>query len=124
MSAFVLKREYALQLPTSYVDVDRDEMEYIDGGDFSYRDAGMFVLGLMAAAVGSMVKTGVSNSWIASVITKAVAGWVTSAIDTATLAIMYIPSWVAKTVAFAVLGGALSYGAYQLYQYGKAKGKW
>lgn len=32
MSAFVLKREYALQLPTSYVDVDRDEMEYVDGG--------------------------------------------------------------------------------------------
>lgn len=32
MSAFVLKREYALQLPSSYLDVDRDEMEYVDGG--------------------------------------------------------------------------------------------
>ncbi|MGF0110758.1 MULTISPECIES: hypothetical protein [unclassified Clostridium] len=32
MSTFVLKREYALQLPNSYVDVDRDEMEYVDGG--------------------------------------------------------------------------------------------
>jgi outer membrane lipoprotein SlyB len=32
MSTFVLKREYALQMPTNYVDVDRDEMEYVDGG--------------------------------------------------------------------------------------------
>lgn len=32
MSAFVLKKEYSLQLPSSYVDIDREEMEYIDGG--------------------------------------------------------------------------------------------
>jgi hypothetical protein len=31
MSAFVLNRNYELQLPNSYVDVDREEMEYIDG---------------------------------------------------------------------------------------------
>ena len=32
MSAFVLNRNYQLQLPNSYVDVDREEMEYVDGG--------------------------------------------------------------------------------------------
>lgn len=32
MSTFVLKREYTLQMPTSYVDIDREEMEYVDGG--------------------------------------------------------------------------------------------
>lgn len=32
MSTFVLKKEYELQLPSSYVDIDREEMEYIDGG--------------------------------------------------------------------------------------------
>lgn len=32
MSTFVLKKEYSLQLPSSYVDIDREEMEYIDGG--------------------------------------------------------------------------------------------
>lgn len=32
MSTFVLNRGYELQLPTIYVDVDRDEMEYVDGG--------------------------------------------------------------------------------------------
>lgn len=35
MSIFVLKREYALQLPNSYVEIDRDEMEYVDGGGVS-----------------------------------------------------------------------------------------
>ena len=32
MSAIALNRNYELQLPNSYVDVDRDEMEYVDGG--------------------------------------------------------------------------------------------
>ncbi|NLL31618.1 MAG: hypothetical protein GX258_11440 [Clostridiales bacterium] len=32
MSAFVLNREYELQLPDNYVDIDIVEMEYVDGG--------------------------------------------------------------------------------------------
>lgn len=32
MSAFVLNRNYELQLPNIFVDVDRNEMEYVDGG--------------------------------------------------------------------------------------------
>lgn len=32
MSSFVLNRNYALQLPNSFVEVDREEMEYVDGG--------------------------------------------------------------------------------------------
>ncbi|VYU29763.1 Uncharacterised protein [Clostridium tertium] len=32
MSIFVLKRGYALQLPNSYVEIDCDEMEYVDDG--------------------------------------------------------------------------------------------
>ena len=32
MSAFVLNKKYELALPTSYVDVDNEEMEYVDGG--------------------------------------------------------------------------------------------
>ncbi len=35
MSTFVLKRNYGLELPRSYVEVDRDEMEYVDGGGYS-----------------------------------------------------------------------------------------
>lgn len=29
---WLIKKEYELQLPSSYVDIDREEMEYIDGG--------------------------------------------------------------------------------------------
>ena len=36
MSTFVLKREFALQMPSNYVDVDRDEMEYVDGKNDGY----------------------------------------------------------------------------------------
>ncbi len=32
MSAFVLNRNYELQLPSSFVDIDCEEMEYVDGG--------------------------------------------------------------------------------------------
>lgn len=32
MSTFVLKKEYALQLPNNYVEINKDEMEYVDGG--------------------------------------------------------------------------------------------
>ncbi|WP_286910337.1 hypothetical protein [Clostridium sp. UBA1652] len=32
MNTYVLRREYALQMPKSYVDIDMDEMEYVDGG--------------------------------------------------------------------------------------------
>ncbi|TDT57223.1 hypothetical protein [Fonticella tunisiensis] len=32
MGAFALQRKYELQLPSSFVDIDRDEMEYVDGG--------------------------------------------------------------------------------------------
>jgi len=42
----------ALQMPCSYVDVDRDEMEYIDGGWFIPRFAAIAVLDTLAAAIG------------------------------------------------------------------------
>lgn len=32
MSTLALNRSYELQMPSSFVDVDRDEMEYVDGG--------------------------------------------------------------------------------------------
>lgn len=36
MSTFVLKRNYELELPTSFSEVDRAEMEYVDGGAILY----------------------------------------------------------------------------------------
>ncbi|CAM2077110.1 MAG: hypothetical protein NSGCLCUN01_01298 [uncultured Clostridium sp.] len=52
MSTFVLKREYALAMPTSYIDIDRDEMEYVDGGAFVYRWAVTMTLDVIAMAFG------------------------------------------------------------------------
>jgi hypothetical protein len=38
MSSFVLNRNYSLQLPSIFVGIDREEMEYVDGGgDFTQR---------------------------------------------------------------------------------------
>lgn len=61
MSAFVLRREYALQLPNSYVDIDRDEMEYVDGGWSGYVAA--------RNAWGYISKTGTSRALAYSGIT-------------------------------------------------------
>lgn len=43
MSTFVLRREYDLQLPNNYVEIDRDEMEYVDGGAISVWTAGWWI---------------------------------------------------------------------------------
>lgn len=32
MSTLALKREYKLVMPSNYIDIDRNEMEYVDGG--------------------------------------------------------------------------------------------
>ncbi|MDY2632284.1 class IIb bacteriocin, lactobin A/cerein 7B family [Clostridium sp.] len=54
MSTFVLKREYALQLPNNYVEIDRDEMEYVDGGEITIAAAIAMIGGLIAAGYGTI----------------------------------------------------------------------
>lgn len=51
MSMFVLKREYELQLPNNYIEIDRDEMEYIDGG----LDWKTYVAGVATGVVGNIL---------------------------------------------------------------------
>lgn len=53
MSTFVLKKEYALQLPSSYVDIDREEMEYIDGGATYSGAKGWAAAAMVAIGYGS-----------------------------------------------------------------------
>lgn len=50
MSSFVLERKYALQLPNSFVDIDSEEMEYIDGG-ITWEQKAIIVAGVTVAAV-------------------------------------------------------------------------
>ncbi len=64
MSTFVLKREYALQLPNSYVEIDRDEMEYVDGGyliDFNKQWLGWFVDGALVVFGGAALVGGIAT---------------------------------------------------------------
>ena len=55
MSTFVLKKEYALELPTIYVNIDNEEIEYVDGGYYITNNK------LKAAIVGAEV-TGLINA--------------------------------------------------------------
>lgn len=73
MSTFVLKRNYELQLPMSFVDVDRDEMEYVDGGwAISYRFRGseastvFKALGWITAGYGLMTLLSVAGGVLTS----------------------------------------------------------
>jgi hypothetical protein len=69
MSAFVLKREYALQLPNSYVDIDSDEMEYIDGGYTLWQKA-LVASAIVAAGVGLVVALSYGQIYLAAKIMK------------------------------------------------------
>lgn len=106
MSTFVLKREYALQLPNNYVEIDRDEMEYVDGGwsiEISKRTIAAAVVGVLAGigayqTVASIGKAIIRNApkFIALVAKSSVAtafvAWLGIAIGVAafTLALIYV----------------------------------
>ena len=60
MSAFVLSRGYDLQLPNSYVEIERDEMEYVDGGWSAYK-VGVNLLRIGAAAWGGYLLVQAGN---------------------------------------------------------------
>ena len=90
MSTFVLNRNYALQMPSSYVDIDREEMEYVDGGGYlklvasesAIRDiatAGCSMVGaLVGLAIGGWIGKTIGQS-IGSIIGGAV-GWMVGGI--------------------------------------------
>lgn len=75
MSTFALKREYALQMPANYVDVNMNEMEYVDGGaSISTGAAGLILNGVLAiitpgifGMIGSVKVWNVFKSTIKSV---------------------------------------------------------
>lgn len=57
MSTFVLNRSYELQLPNSFVEVDCEEMEYVDGGFYISNQnlkAGLFAF-MSASTVNALV---------------------------------------------------------------------
>ena len=69
MSTFVLKREYNLQLPNNYVEIDRDEMEYVDGG-FELWQKALVATAIVAAGAGLIVALSYGQIWLAAKIMK------------------------------------------------------
>jgi hypothetical protein len=114
MSAFVLSRGYELQLPNNYVDIDADEMEYIDGG-ISYSSAKSILYGAIGAAITRIVGRAITQSAIGAVI-NSIGSWFAGTIDTAILTVWYNP--VAAAVAAAgVVGTIYSVGHWRLHKW-------
>lgn len=76
--------EMTLRLPSSYVEVEMDEMEYVDGGNFFY-DVAVSTLGTLCSA--ALVGTGIkvypymvlgaiaAYSWMGTAVASAAAVW-------------------------------------------------
>lgn len=101
MSAFVLNRNYELQLPNNFVDIEKDEMEYVDGGGANYGVCGYITF---------RISRNVINAAIALGVTCAVAAAIGSCIGTAGLgaaAAAALISGVAGIVAGVISNGLL-----------------
>lgn len=87
MNTIALNNNYQLELPTSYVDVDDDEMEYVDGGWSGYvaaRNAWGYISqkGVSRALAWSGITYRVVMQWASYSFTYAcsVVGWQTAKI--------------------------------------------
>jgi hypothetical protein len=113
MSSFVLNRNCQLELPTNFVEIDRDEMEYVDGGYAVPRwllsnaiNSGLTLLtggsvGLVAAycrrqaaragefAAAEIISRTVRNALLRSQFSYSVAGTVSSVISSGFTVLMW-----------------------------------
>lgn len=64
--------EYALQLPNNYVEIDRDEMEYVDGGASWVQN---FLVSTLATVVGGLICHAVTTGMVKTALV-ALGGWV------------------------------------------------
>ncbi len=96
----------ALQLPSSFVDVERDEMEYVDGGN-AYEWAVGIACSLIANAVTAIVKRVVTQAMVDAALTacSGAASAVWAGISSAAAFIWNTP------VALAIVAGTVGVGA-------------
>lgn len=109
-----------LVMPNNFVAIATDEMEYIDGGKLSWSTARDVTLVAIGFLVGKIADKVIEKSAIQYVV-NAIGGWISNAIDTAVLTVMYYPGKVAATAAAIAILGGVTYG---VYRYGRSKGKW
>ena len=73
MSAFALNRKYELALPTGYVDIDNEEMEYVDGGVSAKKrwyGVQINLSGREAEGLAWALATGSGAAWLAAELTS------------------------------------------------------
>jgi hypothetical protein len=104
-----------LSLPIQYIELEQEEMMYLEGGVTSAQKG--FALGLITSAVGAIAKKAVSQSAVGAVMNSA-AGWLTGAIDAAILWCWYNP-WLAAGIGVAFAGTIVG-----IYYLGKQQGRW
>lgn len=74
MSAFVLNKKYELALPTSYVDVDNEEMEYVDGGYEIKVNPAMVKRDYCVGVATGLCQKGIISFWNIYIIAKEIRG--------------------------------------------------
>ncbi|SKA85141.1 hypothetical protein SAMN05428976_10748 [Clostridium sp. USBA 49] len=74
MSAFVLNRKYELQLPESFVDIDREEMEYVDGGGANYGWYGDITFRIARSVINAVVGVGATAAATAALASAGITG--------------------------------------------------
>ena len=88
-----------MKLPQTYVDVEKEEMQYLDGG-WGWNDAKNLVIAAIAGAVTAIVGKSVSASLVGLAIQQA-GWWLTAAINA------WITFAVANPGAALVIGSAV-----------------
>ena len=108
-----------LVLPQNYVEIEQEEMMYLEGG-WSRSEAKSFVYGIIASGVGALAGKAISKSMIGGVINSS-AAWIAGVIDKAIIFAYVYPG----KAAVAVTATLASAGAiYYIYRKGKSMGKW
>ncbi|MCX7951454.1 MAG: hypothetical protein N2594_05820 [Clostridiales bacterium] len=87
MNALALKRNYQLQLPNSFVDVDSEEMEYVDGGGIGINipnwvvggaiDTAIFLIPQIKALKGTIIGVAMLSETARTSIVRAICSTVT-----------------------------------------------
>lgn len=126
MSTFVLKKEYALQLPSSYVDIDREEMEYLDGGSTTisryYNLKGLFHAMIGVSTGASAVYSSLRTLWTVTEIAaknalracvSGIVGYMTLVYNAAQIALAI--TYLNRYGTFSVVGKGI--GSWTIYSY-------
>ncbi|MBU3160890.1 hypothetical protein KPL37_14180 [Clostridium frigoris] len=106
--------EMTLRLPSSYVDVESDEMEYIDGG-YSLDKTKSMLYGAIGFGVSKLASQSISGTMIKAVMATA-GGEVLFAFDTAVLAAISSP-WTIPVLGAGLVAGIYSYGHFSLHKW-------